>query len=242
MGKQHGLLNVWTILAAIVLGISTVLFSLSHISTAIIATGLGFLLLTIALHFELDKKFGKRSRFIAPIIALISLISLYLVYPSKYVQKTNTDISKQQIQPKDSTAQKKKTDSLLSLKPKLKKTSPQYHSPQQTVPDLPIETLTHTTRPISSNNPEFPFALEIIIQSNVTIDTPKFLIECDGVINDARAEFINSSMIIGSKYYFVNNNTSLEFHCQLPPISPKNPLMVIVYSKIKVNVLRVTHI
>jgi len=195
-------------------------------------TIVGGIILAVWGYFVTHKKLRNKSWWFLIIAIICFFIALYNSYQRSISESKSMPLSlpnTQLTQPKDSTLQNTKINP-----------QPIYTESKQTIPDLPIEKLIYSVQSVSSYKPEFPFAIQITIQTNVQINSPRIHIECDDTIYYNRAKFINSSNIFGRKHFFNGNLDT--FYCDFPPLTPQNPLIITLFSKRKINVLNVTRI
>jgi hypothetical protein len=92
---------------------------------------------------------------------------------------------------------------------------------------------------VVSTNPKFPYALEVILQTDASIEPVAFGIECDGDIGDADAIFVNGGMMVQTKNGFLNKSTKLwGFEWSSPAFTPDKPIAITVFSKTYVRVVK----
>jgi hypothetical protein len=95
---------------------------------------------------------------------------------------------------------------------------------------------------VLSTNPKYPYALEVILQTDATIQPVAIGLDCDGRIGDASAGPINGGMIVQSKQgYQDNEQTKFVFEWNSPAFAPETPIRALLYSTsyIQVTDLRV---
>lgn len=123
---------------------------------------------------------------------------------------------------------------ILSKTPKQPVITPSL-PPQSAAPT--VEHTRFTWRVVPSDKPEFPYALQVIIQSDVTIEPVSFAVECTGPVEEVR------SFIAGQGAYFnvfnvpseQNKNVGI-VHFTFPPLKPETPLVVTLLSKQDIRV------
>jgi hypothetical protein len=93
---------------------------------------------------------------------------------SAQVQATKDDVARIGVQVKNGSDQ-------IVAAIKGKPLPPAVNPPKQS--DQQVPTVEHTTlvqRPTVSDTPEFPYALQVIVQSNITLDPVALGFKCDG--------------------------------------------------------------
>ncbi|MBN2319778.1 MAG: hypothetical protein JXR49_11900 [Acidobacteria bacterium] len=204
-------------------------------------TIIGGFLLALWGYFVAHKNLRKLSWWFLIVSFICFCIAIYNSYQrSKMEIKPPSTINLQQIQPKDTTSTQKELKPPISSKPKSPKSMPTYNPPKQTIPDLPVEKIIWVIKPISSTKPESPFALEIVIQTNVIIENPHFIIKCTDIIDSGNFYYPGAN-VYTIKEWSIHNN-SYEFSLATPAFTPKKSLIVNLFSKNKIYVLDITHI
>jgi hypothetical protein len=93
-------------------------------------------------------------------------------------------------------------------------------------------------RTIISTNPDFPYALEAVIQTDVNIDPVAFAITCDGQIGIANAGFSTGGTYFQTKSGQINNDPHMfGFEWKSPAFSPDTPIVVDILSKEYIKVV-----
>jgi hypothetical protein len=119
---------------------------------------------------------------------------------------------------------------------------PSAPPPQVSQPPI-VEHTRWTTRRAPSGDPNYPYGLQIIIQSDITIDPVSFAIKCNGEVHSV-ASFITGQ----GAYMNVYNGPSDQdksiaiVHFTLPVLKPETPLVVTITSKDDIQVLAVTRL
>lgn len=108
---------------------------------------------------------------------------------------------------------------------------------------VPIPTIENTRliqKPTISDKAEYPYGLQVIIQSNVVIQPVGFGLECDGEIGDF------SFFIAGQTAYMsvqkgigggANRNVAI-IKFGFPPLTPESPMVVTLFSKTQIKVVK----
>ena len=98
-----------------------------------------------------------------------------------------------------------------------------------------IENTQIIQKPTISNKPNLPYGLQVIIQSNITIQPTGFGLQCDGEIGDF-------GFFIAGQGAYLNvheghKGNTLEFGFSYPPLTPENSLVVTIFSKTQIKVI-----
>jgi hypothetical protein len=98
-------------------------------------------------------------------------------------------------------------------------------------------------RTIVSTDPEFPYGLEAVIQTDTNIEPVAFALACDGVIGKAIAGFSGGGAYFQTKSGQVNNDPKMfGFEWKSPAFTADNPIVVTIYSKGYVKVTEIQQI
>jgi hypothetical protein len=112
-------------------------------------------------------------------------------------------------------------------------------APEKPGPVPTIENTTLVQRSAPSSDPQLPYGLQVIIQSNVVLDPVAFALECDGEVG--RVDFF----IAGQGAYMnvqkgvagpAKNTAIVRF--SFPPLRPETPLVVTLLSKNQIRIVR----
>ena len=109
--------------------------------------------------------------------------------------------------------------------------------PAPTVPT--IENTRLVQKSVPSNDPQFPFGLQVIIQSNIVIQPVALALECDGEIGKV-------SFFIGGQGVYMNVQTGIAganknvavVRFSFPSLTPESPMVVTLLSKTQVKVVK----
>jgi hypothetical protein len=144
------------------------------------------------------------------------------------MEATNDDISKLSYQIKDGFD--RVINAIHGNPPKPTAETP----PPKTVPTL--ENTRLVQRPTMSDKPEFPYGLQVIIQSSVAIQPISIALECDGEIGDFDYFIAGQSMLMHVSKAINKNIASLKIG--FPPLTPESSLIVTLYSKNQIRVIK----
>ena len=105
------------------------------------------------------------------------------------------------------------------------------------VPTVENAKLVQRTAP--SDDPQLPYGLQVIIQSNVTLDPVAFALECDGEVGKV-------NFFIAGQGAYMNVQTGVTgpaknialVRFSFPPLRPETPLVVTLLSKSQIRVIK----
>lgn len=103
----------------------------------------------------------------------------------------------------------------------------------------PVPTVENTRlvqKNTTSDRPEFPYGLQVIIQSNVVIQPVSFALECDGEIGDS-SFFIAGQAVYMSVQKTIRGNVA-EISFNFPSLTPESPLVVTLLSRAQIKVVK----
>ena len=87
-----------------------------------------------------------------------------------------------------------------------------------------------------SDKAEFPYGLQVIIQSNIVIQPVAFALECDGEIGDFSFFIAGQTAYMSVRKSIRGNIAEIRF--SFPPLTPESPLVVTIQSKSKIQVIK----
>jgi hypothetical protein len=119
-------------------------------------------------------------------------------------------------------------------------------APPRTEPQPPLfaDLRIASQAPDISTNPEAPYALKAIVQTNIAIPSPAFEFECNGDIFDGNV-WQGSGPQVYIKHYFgipPSNRHVYVAAWESPTFVPEQPLTVMIYSKQPLSLLAVRKI
>ncbi len=123
---------------------------------------------------------------------------------------------------------------------------------QNPIPKTPVEkpplgpsTVEHirfTERRTNSTNSAAPYALQVIIQTDATIQPAGFKIECDGEISNGDFFVAGQPAMMSVASGLSNNKRSFLLSFKYPPLTPESPVVVTLQSSSDIHVTKVEHI
>lgn len=116
----------------------------------------------------------------------------------------------------------------------------QVPSPQPSVPPAPtVEHIQITQRAAVSNTPDAPYGWQVIMQANDTIQPVAFRVDCDAPIQTANQFIAGQSAYMSVAESYSADRKSYTFSFQYPPLTPMAPLVVTVYSKQPIHIVKI---
>lgn len=104
-------------------------------------------------------------------------------------------------------------------------------------PEIPVvENTRLIQKPTISDNPQYPYGLQVIIQSNITLQPIEFGLECSGEIGDFNFFIAGQGAYMNVRKKIEDN--ILAFGFNFPPLSPENSLVVTILSKTQIRVTK----
>jgi hypothetical protein len=149
------------------------------------------------------------------------------------------------IAPKTGRRKKKEEKSETTEASKL--TPPLVQEERHAAP-LPPQPLTATVRlasqkTIVSTDPEFPYALEAVLQTDNAIEPVAFAIVCTGAVGKGNAGFPGGGAYIQTKSGQINNDSKMwGFEWKYPAFTSDAPIVVTLYSKEYIQVIGIQQI
>lgn len=117
---------------------------------------------------------------------------------------------------------------------------PTPEKPAQQLPPPVVNEIRFTERRTDSPKKEVPYALQVIIQTSVTIQPAAFRIECDGEIADGSFFVSGQPVLMNVRTTQDANTFSLSFG--LPAFTPESSIVATLLSKSPIRVKRVTRL
>jgi hypothetical protein len=91
---------------------------------------------------------------------------------------------------------------------------------------------------IVSDDPQLPYGLEVILQTDTPIEPVAFEIEFNGEIGEGKAGFVSSGIYQFKKRPTIKNGNILNFGWESPAFTPDKPIKIIVFSKNYVKAIK----
>jgi hypothetical protein len=120
-------------------------------------------------------------------------------------------------------------------------TGKQIQTPQPE-PEKPLPTIENTRlvqRNFPSSDPQFPYGLQVIIQSNIVIQPVAFALECDGEVGKVSFFIAGQAVYMNVQTGIADSNKNVAIiRFSFPPLTPENPMVVTLLSKTQVKVVK----
>jgi hypothetical protein len=113
-------------------------------------------------------------------------------------------------------------------------TTPTIPTPTPTMPTIENARLVQRSTP--SDDPQLPYGLQVIIQSNIVIQPIAFAFECDGKVGKINFFIAGQTAYMGIQTSINNNIATLRIN--YPPLTPESPLVVTLLSKSQIRVVK----
>jgi hypothetical protein len=117
---------------------------------------------------------------------------------------------------------------------------PKLSTPELPLPPAVVGEIRFTERRTDSPKKEFPYALQVIIQTSAVIEHPAFRIECDGEIAEGDF-FIAGQPIMMNKGWGADKNV-FSLRLGFPPLTPESSMVVTLLSKSPIRVKRLDRV
>ena len=107
-----------------------------------------------------------------------------------------------------------------------------------TVPTQPVTHIRFVERQVSSTTDLAPYALQVIIQTDVPIQNAGFKIQCDGIIHSGRF-FVAGQGVMMNVHQQIIAGTTFAFRFGFPTFTPDSPIVVTLMAKSKIRVKQI---
>ena len=113
---------------------------------------------------------------------------------------------------------------------------------QPSLPPAVVEHIRIMQRRAASDDPNAPYGLQVVMQTDVTMQPVAFKVECDHEITQAKAFIVGEGayMSVGTSYS--GDRKSFMFSWKYPPFTPSSSLVVTLLSKEDIHVTKVEKI
>jgi hypothetical protein len=110
--------------------------------------------------------------------------------------------------------------------------------PQQQ-PDLPVGKLTFSQEATPSKREDAPYAVKVVIQTNVVIQPTSLAVRCSSEFTSAEPRVLGTSVLQSMGEGFVRDKTVYWFFFAAPAFRPENPVVILLMAKQPIRVLGV---
>ncbi len=122
-----------------------------------------------------------------------------------------------------------------------KTSPPPIKKPPQLPPPI-VEHIRYTESRIASNDPNAPYGLQAIIQTDTAIQPVGFKISCDGEIAEGDFFVVGQSAMMGVAKGFSQDKKSFLFSFQYPQVKPETPVVVKLQARTDIRVTKIEQI
>lgn len=117
-----------------------------------------------------------------------------------------------------------------------------FPQPRPSPPPV-VRHIRYTERRTPSDKPQFPYALQVIVQTDVSIQPVALEIECEDEVNDLSFFVASQSVYFTVSQGFGGPKHNVAFlRFTFPPLTPESPLVVTLFSKKDIRVLGVKRV
>jgi hypothetical protein len=109
-------------------------------------------------------------------------------------------------------------------------------------PPAIVQHPTHVERRIPSDNPDLPYGLQIVIQTDKDVSNPALEIDFDGTIGKGRFFLAGQSVMMSVQYGLTQDHKGFILSFGYPTWTPQSPIVVSIYSKEAVQVTGVRNL
>lgn len=97
-------------------------------------------------------------------------------------------------------------------------------------------------RQVPSTDPNLPYALEVVVQTDRPIQPVAFALICDGMVGKGDAGFANGGEYSKQKYGVAQDPHAFLFEWQSPAFTPDKPILVTLTSKTYIRAISIQRI
>jgi hypothetical protein len=112
--------------------------------------------------------------------------------------------------------------------------------PETSPPSTPtVENTRLVQRSAPSDDPQLPYGLQVIIQSNIRLEPVAFALECDGEVGKVSFFIAGQGVYMMTQTGVTGDKKNVAFvKFTFPPLTPETPLVVTLLSKSQIRVVR----
>jgi hypothetical protein len=120
-----------------------------------------------------------------------------------------------------------------------RKSAPPTEPKTPTFPPAVVGHVLVIQRRAASQNPSAPYSIQVVLQSDVTIQPVAFRVECDYPIADAKAFIVGQGTYMMFTRQFSPDRKAFSFSFNYPPLTPDASLVVSLTSSDDIRVVKV---
>jgi hypothetical protein len=118
----------------------------------------------------------------------------------------------------------------------------QQAAPPQSLPPAVVEHVRIVQRRAASDDPNAPYGLQVVMQTDVTMQPVAFKVECDHEITQAKAFIVGEGLYMSVGTAYSSDRRAFMFSWKYPPFTPSSSLIVNLLSKDDIRVTKVEKI
>lgn len=103
-------------------------------------------------------------------------------------------------------------------------------------PPTIVPNVTMTQRRVPSRNPLTPYVLQVIIQTDASIEPASFVIDCDAEIESATFFVTGQIALVNERHELSADKKAFALRFGAPPFTPETPIVVTLVSRTDVRV------
>jgi hypothetical protein len=115
----------------------------------------------------------------------------------------------------------------------------EIENPSQQQPDLPVGKLTFSQEAAPSKREDAPYAVKVVIQTNVVLQPTSLAVKCSSEFTAAETHVLGTSVLQNMGEGHVGNKTVYWFFFGAPAFRPENPVVILLMAKQPIRVLGV---
>ena len=115
-------------------------------------------------------------------------------------------------------------------------------APREPLGPPTVEHVRITQRRAPSNKADAPYGLQVILQTDTTIQPAAFKIDCDGQISEGRFFVAGQAAMMSVAHGLSEDKKTFQFSFRFPPFTPESPIVVTLLSKTDIRVTKVERI
>jgi hypothetical protein len=158
------------------------------------------------------------------------------------IEATKTDIEK--LGNKMDEGFGRVVDAIAELRAAILHKSPPKATTTTVTPPTIVPSVQHlhfSERRVTSDNPASPYALQVVIQTDVTVDSPRLLLRFSGAIDEGDFFLAGSALTMMHRTQISNPRIALRLGFDFPSWKPESPIVVTVKSKQEVHLTEVSN-
>jgi hypothetical protein len=104
---------------------------------------------------------------------------------------------------------------------------------------LPVRKLTYSQEVVSSDKEDAPYAVKVVIQTNVTMQPTSLVVRCDSEFAASKPMVLGAPVLMHAGEGYIANRTAYWFYFAEPAFRAENPVVILLMAKQPIHVLDV---